>query len=177
MSDGNIRITRKGRLPGKRINPPGDIPCFNKPAGVTDRDFMEQLLEQEDAINNTDIAELIQRRDMVKQMGTGALRDRGAQTTARTKWTSSKVRELLAAGMSPSKAKQAAAKEAANLDATHVLDIVAGGHASELSGLQNSSVNRSIGSQWRNRVDTLDEALADHAVQGGVKANVRLKKC
>lgn len=88
-----------------------------------------------------------------------------------------KVRELLAAGMSPSQAKQAAAKEAANLDATHVLDIVAGGHASELSGLQNSSVNRSIGSQWRSRVVELDDALADHAVQGGVKANVRLKKC
>ncbi len=177
MNGGNIRITRKGRLPGKRINPPGDIPCFTKPAGVSDRDFMEQLLEQEDAINNTDIAELIQRREMVKQMGTGALRDRGAQTTARKEWTRGKVRELLAAGMSLSHAKQAAAKEAANLDATHVLDIVAGGDASELSGLQNNSVNRSIGSQWRSRVVDLDDALADHAVQGGVKANVRLKKC
>lgn len=177
MNGGNIRITRKGRLPGKRINPPGDIPCFTKPAGVSDRDFMEQLLEQEDAINNTDIAELIQRRKMVKQMGTGTLRDRGAQTTARKEWARGKVRELLAAGMSLSHAKQAAAKEAANLDATHVLDIVAGDDASELSGLQNNSVNRSIGSQWRSRVVDLDDALADHAVQGGVKANVRLKKC
>ena len=67
--------------------------------------------------------------------------------------------------------------EASTVDATHVLDIVAGGDPSNISGLQNRSVNRSLGSQWRGKVDDLDRALADQARQGAVKANIRLRPC
>ncbi|WP_227267738.1 polymorphic toxin type 15 domain-containing protein [Roseobacter weihaiensis] len=77
----------------------------------------------------------------------------------------------------PIEAERLAELEASTLDATHVLDIVAGGDPSDVSGVQNRSVNRSLGSQWRGKVDALDDALASQAGQGAVKANVRLKPC
>lgn len=171
-------VTRIVRRSGKRIKPPKEIPCFNKPTGVSDKDFMDQLQEQENAINNSDISELIARRDMVKQVGTSALRDVAAQTAARKKWLDDRIDELIDIDeMLPGKAAQVAAAEAAKLHATHVLDIVAGGDPSVISGLQNASVNSSIGSQWKSRVGALDDALSEHSAMGGVKANVKLRKC
>jgi hypothetical protein len=171
-------LTRILRRSGKRVKPPKEIPCFNKPAGVSDADFMEQLQEQENAINNSDISELVARRDMVKQVGTGALRDAAAQRVARQKWLADRAQEIRSTlGVSPIKAEKMAQDEASKLHATHVLDIVAGGDPSVISGLQNASVNSSIGSQWKSRVGSLDGALADHAAKGGIKANVKLKKC
>ena len=170
-------VTRIVRRSGRRVKPPVDLPCFNKPKNASRAEFLAQLQEQENAINNSDLSELIARRDLVKANGTGALRDVAAQKAARDLWLQTRRLELQGAGKSIIDADRIAHSEAAKLDATHVLDIVAGGDPTNISGLQSSSVNRSLGSQWRSRVDDLDDALADHARRGGVKANIRLKPC
>lgn len=169
-------LTRIVRRSGKRVRTPTDMPCFNQPPNATRQEFLQQLQEQENAINNSDLSELIRRREMVRLQGTGPLRDSAAQQTARNEWLDRRVSELVGAH-GPVEAERLALLEASTLDATHVLDIVAGGHPSLISGLQNRSVNRSLGSQWRGKVGALDDALSDQASRGGVKANVRLKPC
>ncbi len=172
------RITRITRRTGSRVRDPADIPCFERPANVTAADFKQQLDEQEAAINNSDISELMRRRAIVQANGTGAVRDQAAQSAARTAWLANRTNEIRQSqGLSRAAARAMAEQEAAQLDATHVLDIVAGGDPSDISGLQNRSVNRSIGSQWRGRTGALDRALADQASQGAAKAHVRLRPC
>lgn len=171
-------ITRIVRRSGRRVKPPVDLPCFNKPKNATWSEFRDQLQEQENAINNSDLSELIARRNLVKDIGTGALRDLAAQKAARTGWINDRALAIATSkNVSRRAAKEMALREASKLDATHVLDIVAGGDPSAISGLQSSSVNRSLGPQWRSRVDDLDDALADHVRQGGMKANIRMKPC
>lgn len=135
------------------------------------------MREQENAINNSDLSELMRRRELVRQQGTGALRDRAAQDLMRQDWLTDRQDELVASGYSLLDAERTANQEASTLDATHILDIVAGGDPSSISGLQNRSVNRSIGSQWRTRVDSLDEALSSQHARGALKANLRLRPC
>jgi hypothetical protein len=171
--------TRITRRVGQRVEPPADIPCFEKPANVSVADFEAQIREQEAAINNSDISELQRRRAIVAEDGTGSVRDRAAQETARAEWLTKRANEIREQeGLSRAEARAKAQKEAAQLDATHVLDIIAGGDPSDISGLQNRSVNRSIGAQWPGgRVADLDRALADQAAQGAAKAHVKLKVC
>lgn len=175
VTDGIARITRRS---GRRVRNPADVPCFNRPPNSTRQEFLDQLAEQETAINNSDLSELMRRRAAVRANGTGPLRDAAAQSTARSQWLSNRVIEIRQSqGLSRSAANAVALQEAAGLDATHVLDIVAGGDPSDISGLQNRSVNRSLGSQWRNKVSVLDDAFASQARRGAVKAHVRLKPC
>jgi len=120
----------------------------------------------------------MRRRELVRQQGTDALRDRAAQQRMRDQWISDKTNEIRESqNLSRSAARALATQEASLLDATHILDIVAGGDPSAISGLQNRSVNRSLGSQWTGKVGALDEALSSQAAQGAVKANVRLRPC
>lgn len=171
-------VTRILRRSGKRVKPAIELPCFNKPKNVDMDAFMKQLQEQEAAINNSNISDLIRRRNLVKESGgTKALRDQAAQASARKAWIADTVKGLVDDGYSLDKAKTEALRQAASLDATHALDIVAGGDPSKISGLQNRSVNRSMGSQWRTRVGALDDALEKHRRKGGKLANVQLIPC
>lgn len=168
------RIVRRS---GRRVRDPADMPCFTQPPNATRQEFLEQLAEQEIAINNSDLTELMRRRALVRANGTKVLRDATAQSRMRDRWLRERTEELIDLGETRRDASRLAGEEASLLDATHVLDIVAGGDPSDISGLQNRSANRSIGSQWRTRVDSLDEALADQAGRGAIKAHVRLNPC
>lgn len=170
------RITRITRRTGRRVREPAELPCFNQPPNATRAEFLTQLAEQEAAINNSDLSELMRRRQLVRANGTGPLRDRAAQQIARDDWMENRIAELTDEH-GVVEARRLAGIEASTLDATHVLDIVAGGNPSAISGLQSSSVNRSIGSQWTSRVGALDGALSSQAGQGAVKAHVRLIPC
>jgi Novel toxin 15 len=63
----------------------------------------------------------------------------------------------------------------AKLDATHALDLVAGGDPDTL-GMGDRSINRSIGSQWKDRKQKLLDH-ADEAKKKGKKNNVKLEIC
>lgn len=60
--------------------------------------------------------------------------------------------------------------------ATHALDQVAGGEHYVFTGVGLNQVNSHIGSQWRNHIPTLVEAVekVDPSVYGGTTMNVRL---
>jgi len=142
-----------------------------------------QIREQQNRINSMDPEELKQRRDMVKALqgqnkGLGSLRNGASQNAARNKFEKDEISRL-----SPSLGLEEAEKKVieimAGLDATHALDIVAGGDPYNISGLQNRSVNRSMGSQWmqKGRLDDLDKAIADALGPLKRKMNFEMKLC
>ncbi len=159
--------------------------CFNKPKSgkVSDKEMSAQIKEQQNRINSMDPAELKRRRDMVKALqeqkkGLGSLRDSTSQNAARAKFRKRETRKLLPS-LRQKGAKKKVAEMMAGLDATHALDIVAGGAPNEISGLQNRSVNRSMGSQWmqKGRLDDLDKAIADALGPPKRKMNFEMKLC
>ena len=160
-----------------------ELPCFKKPPKATQKDFEDQLQEQQDAINNTDIETLIKRRNLVKQKTTKALRNPKAQESARQAENMKKAKELRESARKSGKrlslkyALEEAKKINAKKDATHVLDIIAGGDPNDISGLADRSANRSIGSQWKNKVGALDDVLDKQKQAGFTKPNVKLRPC
>jgi hypothetical protein len=81
-------------------------------------------------------------------------------------------------------AEQAGRNAVAGRDATDALDWIAGGDG-RISGMGDSSVNRSIGNQWRlrrsgsllTRREQLRMAAEKSKEQGRRKMDVRLEEC
>lgn len=176
----------------------GDGPdCFEPPDGADPEEFARQLQMQEDEINELSPDDMLQR-----------LADGDARKAATNSYRGSRDAELrqaerdkvsgrafddayesaLQSGESSGTAKRIAdeAAQAAlkGQDALHVLDWVAGGDGT-ISGLGDSSVNRSIGSQWAkakrgsalSRRDQLREAAKKAKAEGKEKMDVSLEEC
>ena len=169
ITAGNVSITANQSA--------ADIDCFEVPPGADRAEFEKQLKEQQDEINNTDIETLQRRRaDFING---DARRDSGAQRRARRRWIRDRSGEIARDQRVTLKtAERIARQEAAVMDATHVLDMVAGGDPSRISGLGNSQINRSIGAQWRGRrVNQLDAQLEEQRRQGRTKPDIQLEAC
>jgi len=179
------------RLEGPKLAaraPKRSCKCFKKPKSgkVSETDMSDQIGEQQNKINSMDPTELKRRRDKVKALqaqkkGLGSLRDSASQNEARDAFRKRELLKLLKSTPSLGRAgaKKKVAEMMAGLDATHALDIVAGGDPYDISGLQNRSVNRSMGSQWmqKGRLDDLDKAIADALGPPKRKMNFEMKLC
>jgi len=161
--------------------PRDEVPCFERPPGADKDEFERQLKEQQDELNKLSPDEYLQRRESYSPSN----RDRSAQSEARRAYenerTEEYIEENLENGMTPEDAETTAKarikSEMSRLDATHALDMVAGGVPSDISGLGDLSANRSIGSQWRDRVRKLDEIAEKAKKDGKDKLDVELKPC
>jgi hypothetical protein len=159
----------------------GEIDCFTPPEGADLGEFRRQLKEQEDAINNSDPKDLIERIDNY------AANKRPADDAKMRRKAREEYKELLRDEIKEEYAENNKTPTEEDIDrdvktkmsklaATHVLDLVAGGDGT-ISGLGDRSINSSIGSQWRGkRVQQLREH-ADNAQKKGKKINVKLEEC
>lgn len=165
------------------------VPCFNKPDGVGDKEFEDQIKEQEKEINNLSPDEFLKRRASYK-----TARRPEVQKAAREKYRNKKYQEyledLLSQDIDLPDAKQRAGdlidSEMKTLDATHKLDLVAGGDPNQISeNLGDRTANRSIGRQWVNKVkgqnkskvDILDDIAKDAQKSKKPKMRVKLSVC
>ena len=124
------------------------------------------------------LGEALRQRRRADFINGDARRDTGAQREARRKWIDLRAQDLRAEGLGRADALSTARREAGLMDATHVLDMVAGGDPSRISGLGDSGINRSIGAQWRGRrADQLDAALEEQRRQGRQKPDITLEVC
>lgn len=157
------------------------IKCFSKPDGATDEEFERQLKEQEDAINSQSADALLQRHNRLDAAGsTKGVRENSVQRAAKKGFKKGYQQSLQDGGMLPSQAKKAAAAAASGRHATHTLDIVAGGDATDISGMGDGSVNSSMGAQWKGaRAAALRRQAQDmhDAGKGDQNMNVKLEKC
>jgi hypothetical protein len=160
-----------------------EVPCFKVPAGADREEFARQLKEQQDALNEMKPEDYLKRRANYNKSN----RDVQAQREARDNYEKTHVdqytKENIANGMDPTEAEDAAEERIANemktLDATHRLDMIAGGDPSDISGLGDSSINRSIGSQWTkdDRLKKLDDRAEKAGKEGKNSMDVKLTIC
>ena len=164
----------------------GEIDCFSPPDGADPEEFARQLQEQEDAINNMSPDELLNNMRNFRANGRGS-GDAAARRQTRGEFRTRRTRELteeylannptMSIGEAQAAAAAQAGRELAELAATHVLDMIAGGDGS-ISGLGNSRINSSIGSQWRHgRAEQLRQNAQKAKEQGAEKMDVSLEVC
>jgi hypothetical protein len=159
--------------------------CFKKPKSgkVSDVEMKKQIKEQQDKINSMDPEDLKRRRDKVKALqgkgeGLESLRDSNSQKIEREKFYQRQT-DILTPLYGQEEAEKKVKEMMDGLDATHVLDIVAGGDPYDISGLQNRTVNRSMGNQWmkEGRLDDLDKAIDEAIGPPNKKMKFEMKMC
>ena len=82
-----------------------------------------------------------------------------AQKAAREKALVDKVDELRSSGMSLKEAETQAQNWLDTQAALHNPDQIAGGNPLNIGGMGDSAINSSIGSQWKYRIDAVDEQI------------------
>lgn len=110
-----------------------------------------------------------------------AMEGNATQQAARKEAQAQKIAELRKIGLSYSEAKKQAEKWLKSQAALHNPDQIAGGNPLNIGGMGDSKINSSIGSQWKYRIDEVDEQiklLADKMTEVKRKSiylNVKLK--
>lgn len=176
--------------PNRPIGPRRDIDCFDVPQRANRDEFERQLAEQQDTINDMtadklgyahavlDQAGLTWREQGGTGSGTDLIRNASLQDAERERYRAS----LVAQGMS--RADIDARMRGVN--ATHLLDIIAGGDPKALS-IGGAYENQRIGPAWTytntpsgtSRAEQLREAVRDMRGDGlnDHRMNVRLSAC
>ncbi|OAH50762.1 hypothetical protein AYL44_00280 [Microbacterium oleivorans] len=121
-------------------------------------EYDRQYNEQMDALQQMPLSDWLRNRTEYVQNGRtpDSLR---AQEYAREIAEKRKFAELIRSGQSPDAARTNAAEWMRTQAATHRLDGIAGGDVTDISGVGDSRINSSLGSQWRTRVGDIDAAV------------------
>ena len=134
-----------------RLSPFANIK-YNEP------EFARQLADQEKGMNELTVKEYLDNRERYIAEGR-AIEGNAAQKAARENAFSDKYNELVESGMSRSEAKTKAQEWLDTQAALHNPDQIAGGYADQIGGMGDKKINSSIGSQWKYRIDAVDEQI------------------
>ncbi|WP_121616335.1 T7SS effector LXG polymorphic toxin [Virgibacillus halodenitrificans] len=125
-------------------------------------EFARQLKDQEKGMNDLTVDEYLKNRERYIAEGR-AIEGNTAQKIARQEVLKDKVAELRKQGLSRADAKKQASKWMETKAALHNPDQIAGGRADNIGGLGDKRVNSSIGSQWKYRIDVVDQQIREVA--------------
>lgn len=124
-------------------------------------EYNRQYNEQIDTLQNMSVADW--RRNRSEYLENGRTSDSlRAQQNARDTALQDKILELREKGQSKAEATQNAQQWLSTQAATHRLDGIAGGDVTDISGVGDSRINSSLGSQWRSRVADIDAAVGSY---------------
>lgn len=121
-------------------------------------EFVWQLKEQEKGMNELTVDEYLKNREMYLENGR-AIEGNAAQQAAREKALNKKIEELFESGMSWEEAETKANSWLKTKAALHNPDQIAGGNPLNIGGVGDKRVNSSIGSQWKYRIDIVDDQI------------------
>ena len=141
---------------------------FSNKSDLDESEFRKQLKDQQDGLGELTIDEYKSNRQAYndRKANTGSGRDPDSakyQAKARRTAISQKAKEYKQQGYSNKESRAMAKAWAKGKAALHGPDQVAGGSAKNVSGLGDSKINSSIGSQWKSGVDTLDTYVNEQA--------------
>ncbi|MDQ0206984.1 polymorphic toxin type 15 domain-containing protein [Alkalicoccobacillus murimartini] len=125
-------------------------------------EFNRQLKDQETGMNKLTMDEYLKNRQRYLEEGR-AIEGNAAQRAAREWELKNKIDELYESGLTKKQAEQKANEWIKTQAALHNPDQIAGGVPSHISGLGDSSINSSLGSQWKYRIDIVDEKISNIA--------------
>jgi len=144
-------------LGSSRIGRITSQPFIRNPAHNAD-EFARQLRGQQDGLNNLTVDDFINNRDDYLANGRSA-EGAQAQREFRERALQDKIDEFEDSGLSLDDATEQAEDWMSSRAALHDPDQVAGGFGSNVTGMGDSRVNSSLGSQWRTRIDDIDEQV------------------
>jgi hypothetical protein len=121
-------------------------------------EFARQLKDQEKGMNELTVEEYLANRERYIAEGR-AIEGNAAQQAAREEAYAQKLNELQRNGISFSQAKKEAKEWLNTQAALHNPDQIAGGMADIIGGMGDKEINSSIGSQWKYRIDIVDEQI------------------
>ncbi|WP_417555770.1 polymorphic toxin type 15 domain-containing protein [Microbacterium sp.] len=132
---------------------------FKKNKNHDSTEYNRQYTEQMDTLQKTPLSDWLKNR--VEYLDNGRTPDSlKAQRDARDIAEQNKLAELLEKhGGDYDKASEETAKWMKTQAATHRLDGIAGGDGTDISGVGDTRVNSSLGSQWKSRVSDIDRAV------------------
>ena len=130
---------------------------FNNKSNLDEQEYKQQLADQQNGLNKMTVDEYLKNRENYKEHGRSTNSD-FYQKQARSEAIASKTHEYMEQGMTRLEAKAKAQEWAKGKAALHGPDQIAGGDAANITGLGNSKINSSIGSQWKSnsRIGKLD---------------------
>ena len=131
---------------------------FKKNIKHDSEEFVWQLKEQEKGMNELTVDEYLKNREMYLENGR-AIEGNAAQQAAREKALNKKIEELFESGMSWEEAETKANSWLKTKAALHNPDQIAGGNPLNIGGVGDKRVNSSIGSQWKYRIDIVDDQI------------------
>ncbi|MGG0658087.1 T7SS effector LXG polymorphic toxin [Rummeliibacillus pycnus] len=135
---------------------------FKKNVKHDSEEFVKQLKDQEKGMNELTVDEYLKNRDRYIAEGR-AIEGNAAQKMARQEALKDKIAELRKQGLSRADATKQASEWMETKAALHNPDQIAGGRADIIGGLGDKRVNSSIGSQWKYRIDVVDEQIREIA--------------
>jgi len=125
-------------------------------------EFARQLKDQEKGMNELTVDDYLENRDRYIAEGR-AIEGNAAQKMARQEALKDKITELRKKGLSRADATKQASEWLKTKAALHNPDQIAGGKADTIGSLGDKRVNSSIGSQWKYRIDVVDEQIKEIA--------------
>jgi hypothetical protein len=149
-----------------------EVPCFKKNSKGKPEEYDRQLNDQEKGLNDLTAEEYLKGRAAYSST------KRKSTAETRTDFKDKLIETDTKAGMSKAEATTKAESKMKTLHALHNPDLIAGGK-DKTTTMGDKSVNQSIGSQWKKRVDALDKEAKDavKANKGKSNMNVKLKRC
>lgn len=135
---------------------------FNRKSKYDKIEYARQLANQEAGMNKLTVDEYLKNRAKYLEKGRAA-EGKAAQKLARQKALQDKIKELRRNGMSAEMAEDKANKWIKSQAALHDPDQIAGGNPLNVTGMGDRRINSSIGSQWRTRIDYIDELIKKFA--------------
>ncbi|MED0874628.1 polymorphic toxin type 15 domain-containing protein [Bacillus mobilis] len=135
---------------------------FNRNVKHDSEEFARQLKDQEKGMNELTVDEYLKNRERYIAQGR-SIEGNAAQQAAREEAYVQKVNELQREGLTLSNAKKKAKEWLDTQAALHNPDQIAGGKAEIIGGMGDKRINSSIGSQWRYRIDIVDEQIKELA--------------
>ncbi|MEK4972793.1 polymorphic toxin type 15 domain-containing protein [Niallia sp. FSL R7-0648] len=121
-----------------------------------------QLKDQEKGMNELTVDEYLKNREKYIEQGR-AIEGNAAQQATREKALNKKIEELFESGMSWEEAEIKANSWLKTQAALHNPDQIAGGNPLNIGGMGDKRINSSIGSQWKYRIDIVDEQIGELA--------------
>ena len=153
---------------------------FKCPESMDKNEYVRQLNGQERGLNSMTIGHWRDNRENYKLNGR-SLEGTVAQNIKRQQAEQSRIEYYQKNGMSYSAAKLEAQKWISTQAALHNPDQIAGGDPYKVSRMGDAKVNQSIGSQWRTRIEQLENTVNEFIKNNPnvdlykVKMNVKLE--
>lgn len=113
-------------------------------------------------MNELTVDEYLKNREKYLEQGR-AIEGTAIQKAAREKALNKKIAELFESGMSWEEAEIKAKSWLKTQAALHNPDQITGGNPRNIGGVGDSRINSSLGSQWRYRIDIVDEQIGELA--------------